>query len=143
MKAITLKAARITGPLTLEIDWSTGETLRAELAGWLRPPFDALNDPALWAQMQVDDWGGGLNWPDGLDLGADTLYELCRKQAGLPTASEFDAWMKRNNLSLQTAADSLGMTRRMVAYYRTGSRAIPRVVGLACKGWEVEQRRTA
>ncbi len=143
MKAITLKAARIVGPLTLEIDWSTGETLRAELAGWLRPPFDALNDPALWAQMQVDDWGGGLNWPDGLDLGADTLYELCRKQAGLPTASEFDAWMKRNNLSLQTAADSLGMTRRMVAYYRTGSRAIPRVVGLACKGWEVEQRRTA
>ena len=143
MKAITLKAARIVGPLTLEIDWSTGETLRAELAGWLRPPFDALNDPALWAQMQVDDWGGRLNWPDGLDLGADTLYELCRKQAGLPTASEFDAWMKRNNLSLQTAADSLGMTRRMVAYYRTGSRAIPRVVGLACKGWEVEQRRTA
>ena len=143
MKAITLKAARIVGPLTLEIDWSTGETLRAELAGWLRPPFDALNDPALLAQMQVDDWGGGLNWPDGLDLGADTLYELCRKQAGLPTASEFDAWMKRNNLSLQTAADSLGMTRRMVAYYRTGSRAIPRVVGLACKGWEVEQRRTA
>ncbi len=143
MKAITLKAARIIGPLTLEIDWSTGETLRAELAGWLRPPFDALNDPALLAQMQVDDWGGGLNWPDGLDLGADTLYELCRKQAGLPTASEFDAWMKRNNLSLQTAADSLGMTRRMVAYYRTGSRAIPRVVGLACKGWEVEQRRIA
>ena len=24
MKAITLKAARIVGPLTLEIDWSTG-----------------------------------------------------------------------------------------------------------------------
>lgn len=28
------------------------------------------------------------------------------------------------------------MTRRMIAHYRTGSRAIPRVVGLACKGWE-------
>ena len=143
MKAIILKAARIAGPLTLDIDWSTGETLRADLAGWLRPPFDALNDPALFGQMQVDDWGGGLNWPDGLDLGADTLYELCRQQAGLPTASEFDAWMKRNGLSLQTAADSLGMTRRMIAYYRTGSRAIPRVVGLACKGWEAEHRRVA
>ena len=141
MKAIILKAARIVGPLTLDIDWSTGETLRVDLAGWLRPPFDALNDPALFGQMQVDDWGGGLNWPDGLDLGADTLYELCRQQAGLPTASEFDAWMKRNGLSLQTAADSLGMTRRMIAYYRTGSRAIPRVVGLACKGWEAEHRR--
>lgn len=143
MKAITLKAARIVGPLTLDLDWSTGETLRAELAGWLRPPFDALNDPALFGQLQVDDWGGGLNWPEGLDLGADTLYELCRRQAGLPTASEFDAWMKRNGLSLQTAADSLGMTRRMIAHYRTGSRAIPRVVGLACKGWEAEHHRTA
>ena len=143
MKAITIKAARIVGPLTLDLDWSTGETLRAELAGWLRPPFDALNDPALFGQLQVDDWGGGLNWPEGLDLGADTLYELCRRQAGLPTASEFDAWMKRNGLSLQTAADSLGMTRRMIAHYRTGSRAIPRVVGLACKGWEAEHHRTA
>lgn len=143
MKAITLKAARIVGSLTLDIDWSTGETLRADLAGWLRPPFDALNDPVLFAQMQVDDWGGGLGWPDGLDLGADTLYELCRQQAGLPTASEFDAWMKRNGLSLQSAADSLGMTRRMIAYYRTGNRAIPRVVGLACKGWEAEHRQAA
>ncbi len=143
MKAITLKAARIVGPLTLDIDSSTGETVRADLAGCVRTPFEALHDPALFEQMQVDDWGGGLNWPDGLDLGADTLYELCRQQAGLPTASEFDAWMKRNGLSLQTAADSLGMTRRMIAYYRTGNRAIPRVVGLACKGWEVEHRRVA
>ena len=143
MKAITLKAARIVGPLTLDLDWSTGETLRAELAGWLRPPFDALRDPAFFDRMQVDDWGGGLNWPDGLDLGADALYELCRQQAGLPTAREFDAWMQRNGLSLQTAADSLGMTRRMIAYYRTGSRAMPRIVGLACKGWEAEHRRHA
>jgi len=30
------------------------------------------------------------------------------------------------------------MTRRMIAHYRTGSRPIPKVVGLACKGWEVE-----
>jgi transcriptional regulator with XRE-family HTH domain len=51
--------------------------------------------------------------------------------------------MQRNGLSLQTAADSLGMTRRMIAYYRTGSRAIPRIVGLACKGWEAEHRRHA
>lgn len=88
MKVITLKAARIVGPLTLDIDWSTGETLRVNLAGWLRAPFDALSDPALFAHMQVDDWGGVLNWPDGLDMGADTLYELCRQQAGLLTASE-------------------------------------------------------
>jgi len=46
--------------------------------------------------------------------------------------------MRRNGLSLATAADSLGMTRRMIAHYRTGSRPIPKVVALACKGWEAE-----
>ena len=60
------------------------------------------------------------------------------EQAGLPTASEFEAWMERNGLSLSGAAESLGMTRRMIAHYRTGSKPIPKVVGLACKGWEVQ-----
>jgi hypothetical protein len=28
----------------------------------------------------------------------------------------------------------------MIAHYRTGSRPIPKVVGLACKGWEAERQ---
>ncbi len=72
----------MAGLLQVDFDWSTGETLHADFSAWLRPPFDALRDPALFARMQVDDWGGhGLNWPGGLDLGADTLYALCREQA--------------------------------------------------------------
>lgn len=140
MKAVILQSARIVEPLKVEIDWNTGETLRVDLAPCLRAPFDALRDPAVFAQMTVDPWGSGLNWPDGLDLGADKLYALCRQQAGLPTAQDFEDWMRRNGLSLSTAAESLGMTRRMIAHYRTGSRPIPKVVGLACKGWEVERR---
>lgn len=131
-------AARITGPLTVEIDWSTRETLTVDLSALTKPPFDALRDPKFFKRMARDDWGHGLNWPKGLDLGADTLYELCREQAGLPTASEFEHWMQRNGLSLTTAAETLGMTRRMIAHYRTGSRPIPKIVGLACKGWETE-----
>jgi hypothetical protein len=133
MKPVGIKAARITGPLTLEIDWSTGETLSADLSGWTHPPFDCLRDPSFFARMTVDDWGHGLGWPEGLDLGADNLYTLCRFQAGLPTAAEFDAWMQRNRLTLSSAAQALGMTRRMMAHYRTGSRPIPKVVALACK----------
>jgi len=131
-------AARIVGALVVEIDWSTGETLRVDLSAHTAPPFDVLRQPAFFAGMTRDDWGHGLDWPGGLDLGADQLYELCREQAGLPTASEFDHWMRRNGLSLATAAETLGMTRRMIAHYRTGSRPIPKVVGLACKGWEAE-----
>lgn len=131
MKAVTIKTARIVGPLQIEIEWSTGETLTANLSGWLRPPFDVLNSPDIFEGMTVDSWGHGLDWPGGLDLGADVLYGLCRQQVGLPTAREFDAWMQRNGLSLTTAAEALGMTRRMIAHYRTGSKPIPKVVGLA------------
>lgn len=134
-------AARVTGELTVEIDWSTGETLLVNLSGLTAPPFDVLRDPAFFSRLKRDDWGHGLDWPGGIDLGADNLYELCREQAGLPTATEFDRWMQRNNLSLAKAAETLGMTRRMIAHYRTGSRPIPKVVGLACKGWEAEQSR--
>lgn len=135
-----IKDARIVGPLTVEIDWSTGETLRVDLAALTAPPFDALRDPGFFARMRRDDWGHGLDWPGGLDMGADRLYELGREQAGLPTASEFDAWMQRNGLSLSSAAETLGMTRRMIAHYRTGSRPIPKVVGMACKWLETERR---
>lgn len=136
-------AARIVGTLTVEVDWSTGETLCADLSAHTAPPFDTLRNPEFFTRMTREDWGHGLGWPDGLDLGADMLYEMCREQAGLPTASEFDRWMQRNSLSLTKAAETLGMTRRMIAHYRTGSRPIPKVVGLACKGWDAEHNRHA
>jgi predicted transcriptional regulator len=38
----------------------------------------------------------------------------------------FDEWMHRNGLSLTTAAEALGLSRRMVSYYRTAQKPIPR-----------------
>ena len=86
--------------------------------------------------MIVDDWGHALEWPDGFDLGGDRLYEVAREQAGLPTTASFNTWMEWIHLSLTKSANALGMSRRMVAHYRTGSRPIPIVVDLACMGWE-------
>lgn len=133
-----IKTVRIVDTLRADIDWSTGETLRIDLSGCTNPPFDVLRDPNVFSQMTRDDWGHGLDWPNGLSLGADRLYELSREQAGLPTASEFVGWMQRNHLTLSSAADTLGMTRRMIAHYRTGSRPIPKVVGLACRAVELK-----
>ena len=49
----------------------------------------------------------------------------------------FGGWMSRNGLSLAAAAEALGISRRMVSYYRTAHKAIPRAIWLACLGWEV------
>ena len=45
--------------------------------------------------------------------------------------------MTRNGLSLSGAAEALGISRRMVSYYRTAHKPIPRQTWLACLGWEV------
>ena len=136
-------AVRVIAPLVLELDWSTKETLQINLAATVRKyaAFAPLKIAATFARVRVDDWGHALEWPDGLDMGADRLYELSREQAGLPTASQFSEWMAQHQLSLTDAAKVLGMTRRMMTYYRTGSRPIPKVVMLACKGWEAENAR--
>lgn len=133
-----IQSARVMEAGVIELVWSTGETLNVSLVDLPKrnAAFAQLANPTFFAKMERDEWGHGLGWPGGLDLGADRLYELSREQAGLPTASEFEAWMERNHLSLTVAAESLGMTRRMIAHYRTGSKPIPVVVGLACKGWE-------
>ena len=138
-----IEMARVLEPGIVELAWSTGETFNADLTDLPKrnPAFAKLATPAFFKRVKRDEWGHGIGWPGGLDLGADRLYELCREQAGLPTASEFEAWMERNSLSLSGAAESLGMTRRMIAHYRTGSKPIPKVVGLACKGWEARASR--
>lgn len=145
MKAPLIQSFAVTGPLFLVIVWSTGETFSVDLSAVpdQSPAFAQLRDPAFFSQVQREEWGHGLDWPDGLDLGADRLYELCREQAGLLTPSRFDGWMNRNRLSLSAAADAIGMTRRMVAHYRTGSRPIPKTVQLACIGWEALQKNKA
>jgi len=137
-RAPLITDAKVTGPLQLVITWSTGETLGCNLAATVsrHEAFAPFADPGLFSSCAVEEWGHGLDWPSGLDMGADQLYQLCREQAGLFSPAEFDSWMKKNQLSLSSAAEALGMTRRMIAHYRSGSRPIPKTVQLACIGWE-------
>jgi hypothetical protein len=51
----------------------------------------------------------------------------------------FQAWRARHRLSLSAAAEALSLSRRMVAYYCSGDKPVPRHILLACTGWEVIQ----
>lgn len=143
-----IRAVQVTGPLQLTIQWSTGEMFATDLGNLIGPkhaedPFASLHDAAFFAQVQTDEWGDGLSWPGDLDLGADQLYSLGRQQAGLPTREDFAGWMDRNHLSLSQAANAIGMTRRMIAYYKSGARPIPKTVWLACIGYEALEQQAA
>ncbi|AEK56781.1 hypothetical protein [Acidithiobacillus caldus] len=61
----------------------------------------------------------------------------------MPTREDFTAWMERNQLSLSLAAQAIGMTRRMIDYYKSGARPIPKTVWLACIGYESLQHEAA
>jgi hypothetical protein len=137
-----IRTVRAGKPFVLEIDWTTGETLRVDIGRQVKRfrLYEPLRNPRVFRQAASDGWGHAVTWPGGIDMGADTLYELSREQAGEWGPEKFDAWMQRNGLSLTAAAEALDMTRRMIAHYRTGSRPIPRVVALACEGWEGRQR---
>ena len=49
----------------------------------------------------------------------------------------FDTWMHRNGLPLNTAAEALGISRRLVSYYRTAHKSIPPSDLAGLPGWEV------
>ena len=130
-------------PARLRVEWESGRQSEVEVGEYLKSPgYERLRDPALFARAQVEEWGHGVEWPD-VDIGipADALYRLSKEQSGdaFPTAS-FNAWMRRNALSLTAAATALHLTRRTIIYYSTGAKPIPPYMGLACKGWEAIHR---
>jgi hypothetical protein len=130
-------------PNRLLVTWANGRHSEVDASDYLQAPgYERLRDPAFFANVRVEEWGHGIEWPDA-DIGipADALYRLSKEQSGdaFPTA-KFNAWMKRHDLSLSAAAKALHLTRRTIIYYSTGAKPIPAYIGLACKGWEAVHR---
>jgi hypothetical protein len=132
-----LQAVEVLVPYRLRTTWSTGEELEVDVESVLRsiPALGNLLDPRVFRKAHLADWGHGIEWFDA-ELGADNVYAWGKEQAGEVSHQMFDVWMHRNELSLSTAADALGISRRMVSYYRTAHKPIPRSIWLACLGWE-------
>lgn len=137
LRAIRKVSAEETGALVL--DWTDGAHVTVDLTQLIRQEaFKSLQDRTLFRQVALGDWGHSIHWPDGTELGADSLWRLCLKTQGKHNTAAFLDWRMRHGLSLSDAAAALGLSRRMVAYYSSGEREIPRTVMLACKGWETE-----
>jgi hypothetical protein len=143
IKRTTPRALEVTAlePYKLRIKWDTGETLDVDIEDQLRcvPEYARILNPDVFRQVRIAEWGGSIEWFD-TEFGDDNVYAWTREQMGEASHEMFLDWMRRNNLSLDAAAEALGMSRRMVAYYRTGQKPIPKYVWLACLGWELTWR---
>jgi Protein of unknown function (DUF2442) len=97
-----------------------------------------LKDQQVFITAQVGEHGASVIWAndDDLELAADNLRARAIEQAGGVSHEFIWNWMARHQLTLDAAAEALGVSRRMLAYYRSGAKPVPRTVALACLGWE-------
>ena len=138
-----IQTVTTTAPDTLRIEFRSGKAYSVSLAAPMAriAGFAVLRDMAEFNTAAVTDDGWTVEWACGLSMASERLYQMAKEQAGeaLPQ-DEFRDWMERNHLSLTTAADALSLSRRVVSQYSAGSRPIPKIVGLAIKGFEAERR---
>ncbi len=139
----TIEQVKATGPARLRLVWSDGGEADVDLGAWLeKPAFAALRDPAEFARVEIGDWGHSLVWPRGAEAGADALWLETLTATRRDDTRAFLEWRLRHGLSLTRAAEALGLSRRMVAYYSNGEKPVPKTVLLACQGWEAGGRRS-
>jgi hypothetical protein len=90
----------------------------------------------LFETAHLSDDGDVIAWNGAdLELAAEAI-ETIAEQTMVPT--QFVAFMQRHNLTEKAAAAILGYGRRQIGYFKTTG-PIPRVVALACKGYEQEK----
>ncbi|MBF0324887.1 MAG: DUF2442 domain-containing protein [Alphaproteobacteria bacterium] len=126
------------GLFTVELVWDDGRRDQIDLEPFLRgfKVFRPLLDMSVsFVDVRVDEYGSGIVWTDSMSIANYTLDRLARLARPM-SRDDFKDWMKRNGLTLDTAAPVLGISRRQAAAYSSGEKTIDRAVKLACHGYD-------
>lgn len=128
---------------SVSVIWDQGRESRIDLEAHIRgfKALAPLRNPEEFRHLRVGEWGWHLEWPCGADISSDTLRRLALEQAkNIMTPTMFKEWRQGLGLSLTQSAHILGLSRRMIAYYESGEKDIPKYVALACMGASTEMR---
>ncbi len=139
-----LTGVTVVGPQSLSLVWDDGGSAKIDLAALIaaRANLSLLSDPQEFALVKASADGWSVEWPCGIDFGTAQLRRWADEQSGkIMPAKDFRHWMDRHGLSLNTAADALGLSRRTIAYYVSGEQPVPKTVMLATEGYD--HRRAA
>ena len=139
-----LRNVTTSSPTALALEWDDGRVSPLDLASLIaaRSNLAPLANPSEFEQAALSEDGWSVEWPCGIDFGAQQLRRWADEQAGdtMP-AADFRAWVDRHGLTLDHAADALGLSRRTIAYYLSGEQPVPKTVMLATEGYD--HRRAA
>ncbi len=122
----------------LSLRWIGGQQTTVDLSRDLAryKSLAPLRKAAEFRQATLGEGGHSVVWPSGVDMGADSLWRDSLIALGHADAVTFNDWRMKDGLTLDQVAEALGLSRRMVAYYSSGAKPVPKTVLLACRGWE-------
>lgn len=144
---IALPRMAIVQPLAdfvLRVKWAEGPRAGREDLVDVSPAifsykiYRPLRNENLFLTGAIAEDGDAVAWGEGEDLvmSADAIQSLAQESW---TPREFMDFLARNRLTQEAAAALLGRSRRQIATYATKG-PIPRVVALACYGFESLRR---
>jgi len=139
-----ISAVEALEPYKLTVTFGDGKIMTVDLKDIIEriPALSPLKEENLFRSIGIDEHGLSVEWRQGeLDMAGDNLRAKAVEQAGGISHERILDWMQRNNLSLDTATKALGISRRMLAYYRSGEKSIPKHIWLACVGWETQKNK--
>jgi hypothetical protein len=144
---LTAVQVQAQAPATLRLEFADGEGFTLDLSGLIKKyrALRRLENPAVFATAVLSEEGRGVIWDndDNLELAGDNLRARAVEQAGNYSHEFLWNWMAKHRLTLDDAARAIGVSRRMLAYYRSGKNPLPRTVALACVGWEAGEKKAA
>ncbi len=128
----SVSAAR--APWTLNVTWADGTKDRVDLTGLIhrsRHFGTFVDDPAAFRKVHVAYFGGGIEWDNGLDYGADTLKMMADEQRPV-SGRDLVAFQSELKLTTSETAVLLGLAERTVRAYRVAKR-LPHSVAIAIR----------
>lgn len=129
--------------MRLIVAWDDGRRADIDLAPIVEryPALAPLAGTGALAGARVSGDGWSVEWPEcGIDFGAPQLRRWADEHAGEAMSPEaFRGWMERHKLTLDRAAEALGLSRRTIAYYLSGEQPVPKTVLLATEGYDRRQ----
>lgn len=134
-KLPTLKAvAAGKKQLTLNLVWTNGERDTVDLTGLVhRSRHFAVfaNDHDAFRKVSVTEFGGGVQWKNGLDYAATSLKLLADEQRPM-SGKELSAFEAENGLNTAETSALLGVAERTVRAYRH-EKVLPATVAIALR----------